>query len=416
MRGNGRSSRGSSDPQLVVYDEEVLAGQKHLFTLPDDVHYLNCAYMSPLPARVVEAGVAGIVRKTAPSQIHADDFFDDSNTLRRLFAHLINAPDPQRIAIIPAVSYGISTVARNTPLEAGQNIVVVHEQFPSDVYAWHEASHRRRVEVRTVKPPDRLPRGREWNARLLEAIDRQTAIVTVPPLHWADGTRFDLEAIGARARECDTAFIVDGTQAVGAMPFDVQRIQPDALICAGYKWLLGPYSIGVAYFGPRYDDGVPLEEGWIARMGSEDFRELVRYGRAGRPDRYLPSALRYDVGERSNFILVPMLVAGLEQVLEWNLDEVQAYCRSITRELFAEIDTIGFGAEDEAWRGAHLFGLHAPAHLDIAALSSQLQARGVAVSLRGGAIRVSPHVYNDADDVAVLLEVLRAQAKVGARR
>ena len=383
--------------------------QKHLFSLPDGEHYLNCAYMSPTPKRVADAGIAGIVRKTAPSGIHAEDFFRDNETVRRLFARLINAPDPRRIAIIPAVSYGIATVARNTRFEPGQNIVVADEQFPSNVYAWREAARRHGVELRTVAPPDRRPRAEAWTARVIDAIDRRTVLVAAAPLHWTDGTRFDLEAIGARARDCDAAFVVDGTQAVGAMPFDLTRVRPDALICAAYKWLLGPYSIGVAYFGSRYDDGIPLEEGWIARLGSEDFRRLVRY-----QDAYQPGALRYDVGERSNFILTPMLVAALEQVLEWDLGEVQAYCRALTAELFAELGELGFEVEDERWRAGHLFGLHAPSHVDLAAVKQRLQERRVSVSLRGSAVRVSPHVYNDSSDVGALIEVLREHVQVAA--
>lgn len=384
--------------------------QKHLFSLPDNLHYLNCAYMSPTPKRVAEAGVAGIARKELPSQIRSEDFFTDSNRARELFARLVNLGDPQRIAIIPAVSYGMAVVARNTRFEQGQNIVVTQNQFPSNVYAWREAARRYGVTLRTVKAPDSLPRGEEWNARVIEAIDRNTIIVASAPVHWTDGTRFDLEAIGARARDCDAAFIVDGTQAVGAMPFDLEKVKPDALICAAYKWLLGPYSIGVAYFGPRYDDGVPLEDDTFKRVGSENFREVMNY-----QDRYRPGAVRYDSGERANFILTPMLIAALEQVLRWDLDEVQTYCRSITNELFTEVASVGFGFEDEAWRGAHLFGLHPPSHIDIEAVSARLRERSVFVSLRGAAIRVSPHLYNDTADVTALVEVLRAESRVGSR-
>ena len=109
-----------------------------------------------------------------------------------------------------------------------------------------------------------------------------------------------------------------------------------------------------------------------------------------------------------------MLIAALEQVLSWNLDEVQAYCRSLTHDLFGEMGQIGFAVEDPAWRSAHLFGLHAPAHVDITTVAARLREQRVFVSLRGSAIRVSPHVYNVAADIAALTEVLRAQARVRA--
>ena len=170
----------------TVYDVSIVISEKHLFSLPEDLHYLNCAYMSPTPKRVAEAGASGIALKSVPSQIKSQDFFTNSDRVRELFARLVNVADPQRVAIIPAASYGIAVVARNTPLARGQNIVVAHEQFPSNVYAWREASRRQGIELRTVMPPDGMPRAAEWNARLLDAIDRDTAIVASAPVHWTD--------------------------------------------------------------------------------------------------------------------------------------------------------------------------------------------------------------------------------------
>ncbi|HMB91516.1 MAG TPA: aminotransferase class V-fold PLP-dependent enzyme [Rhodothermales bacterium] len=380
----------------------MLSCQKHQFSLPDDLHYLNCAYMSPLSQRVEAAGLAGLQQKRNPSLIGPDDFFEDSDTARRLFAGLINA-DPSRIALIPSASYGTATVARNLEVRRGQNLVVMHEQFPSNIYSWHRLAAETGAEVRVVKPPDGAPRGARWNERILDTIDADTAVVAMAPVHWADGTRFDLERIGERAREVNAAFVVDGTQAVGALPFDVQTIQPDALICAGYKWLLGPYSIGVAYFGPRFDGGLPLEENWITRRGSENFSGLVLYEPA-----YQPGATRYDVGERSNFILVPMLIAGLEHLHEWEVEAIQRYCADLARDLLREAQELGFSVEEEDHRSAHLFGLRLPSHVTIDQLRALLDERNISVSLRGDAIRIAPHVYNDAEDVDALREALHA--------
>ncbi|MBI4538609.1 MAG: aminotransferase class V-fold PLP-dependent enzyme [Gemmatimonadetes bacterium] len=359
--------------------------------------------MAPLSKAVQEAGIVGIRRKAVPHTIQARHFFEESDEVRRLFARLVNAEDPSRIAIIPAASYGIATAAKNIRVRRGQNIVVTHEQFPGNVYVWRSLAQREQLELRTIEPPpDSSGRGKEWNARILEAIDPATAAVALGHVHWTDGTRFDLEKIGERAREFGAAFIVDGTQSVGALPFDVQRLRPDALVCAAYKWLLGPYSIGLAYYGPRYDDGVPLEETWIARRGSDDFRALVNY-----QDDYQRGAVRYDVGERSNFILVPMLKTGLGHVLEWGVAEIQEYCRCLMGDFLAEARELGCAVEDEAWRGSHIVGIRLPPGLDLDAVQKELAAANVFASLRGSALRVSPHAYNDAEDVAALREVLR---------
>lgn len=382
----------------------MLSCQKERFFLPAGLHYLNCAYMSPLSRVVEEAGIAGIRRKRVPTEITPADFFEGGTRARERFARLVNAPDPRRVALVPSASYGIATAALNVARERGRNVVVAHEQFPSNVYTWRSLCAREGMELRTVEPPEGVEgRGAEWNRRILEAVDARTAVVALDNVHWADGTRFDLEAVGRRAREVGAALVVDGTQSVGALPFDVQVVRPDALVCAGYKWLMGPYSLGFAYFGERFDGGVPLEESWLGRVGSEDFRALVGY-----PDEYRPAALRYDVGEHSNFALLPMLTAAVEQLLEWGVAEVQAYCRALAAELVDEARALGFGVEEEAWRAWHLFGLRARPGVELSRLQDRLRERNVAVSLRGSALRVSPNVYNEPADVEALRAVLRA--------
>ena len=381
----------------------MLSCQRSAFTLPDGVHYLNCAYMAPLAAAVRAAGIRGIDRRTAPHLIRPEDFFDESDHLRCLFSRVVNAPDPNRVAIVPSVSYALAAVARNVPASRGDNVVVLEEQFPSNVYVWRRLCAERGLELRTVEAPARDTRGRalEWNIRLLSSIDRRTALVSVPNVHWADGTLFDLERVGERARDCGALLAVDGTQSVGAMPFDVQRVRPDALVCAGYKWLLGPYSTGLAYYGPAFDQGTPVEENWITRRGSEAFAGLVRYR-----DEYQPAALRYDVGERSNFVLLPMLVAALELVLEWTVPAIEDYCRALTGPLARTLRERGHWVEEPRWRGGHLFGVRVRESVDRTRLAERLRERQVAVSFRGDAIRVAPHLYNDAEDTAALLDAV----------
>jgi selenocysteine lyase/cysteine desulfurase len=379
----------------------MLTCRRAEFDLPDDVHYLNCAYMSPMSRAVERAGLEGLARKRRPYEIPARRFFDDSENARGLFARLLGAPT-ERIAIVPSVSYAAAVVARNTKLERGQRIVVASEQFPSNVYAWRKLCAQRGGELVTVAPESGDSRRAEsWNERLLAAIDERTALVALANVHWADGTRFELEALGARARSFGAALFVDGAQSVGALPLDLERVKPDALVSVGYKWLMGPYSLGYAYFGPRYDGGEPLEENWIARANSEDFRALVDYR-----DEYQPGARRFDMGERSQLQSMPMAVAALEQVLAWDPANIQAYCGALTERLVEAAAPLGFRAETRARRGGHLVGLRAPAGLDLDALGARLSAANVHVSLRGNAVRVAPHVYNDERDVDALVEVL----------
>jgi selenocysteine lyase/cysteine desulfurase len=382
-----------------------LSCQKHLFSLDEGVIFLNCAYMAPLLKTVEAAGIEGIRRKLTPSAIESKDFFTETDRARELYANLIGCDDPQRFAIVPSASYGLAAAARNLSIKPHQNVVVLDEQFPSNVYTWQRFCGNG-AKVRSVRPPDELDnRGEVWNERVLNAIDEHTAIVAMPHIHWANGSLFDLEAIGQRTRDVGAALIIDATQSIGALPFDQEKIQADVVVCGGYKALLGPYSIGMAYFGPRFDDGIPLEENWVNRINSENFSRLIHY-----ESEYQPGALRYDVGERSNFILLPMLIAAMEQLLAWGPENTQVYCRGLVRP-FAEAATkLGYWIEDEAWRASNLFGVGLPNHIDVQTLNDLLKSKNIFVSVRGSYIRISPHVYNDASDMETLLDVLKQVA------
>ena len=210
--------------------------QRGAFALSEDVHYLNCAYLSPLPVAVEKAGIRGILRKREPTDISSEDFFNDRNQVRRRFANLLGVSNPTRIAIIPSASYGAAIAARNLPVRPDDNIVILQDQFPGNVYTWQEKASATGAELRTVRPKSHgAVKGKDWNERILDHMDNNTAIVSLPHVHWADGTVFDLIAISERARELDAALVVDATQSLGALPFDTKKIRPDVLIAAGYK-------------------------------------------------------------------------------------------------------------------------------------------------------------------------------------
>jgi selenocysteine lyase/cysteine desulfurase len=392
---------------LVIYHSSLIINymlpcQKHLFSLEEGFHYINGAYMSPLLKSVEEAGYVGMQRKVRPYRLTDKDFFTESDILRRLFAQLIHVPEPNRIALIPSASYGMGIVTNNIKVKRGQNIVVAEAQFPSNVYPWQRLAQEKGLKIKTVAYPDlKNNRGKTWNQHILEAIDNQTVVVALAHVHWANGTKFDLEKIGERAREVRAYLIIDGTQSVGAMPFDVQKIQPDALICAGYKWLLGPYQSGYAYFNEKFDTGKPIEENWITRKDSEDFKGLVNY-----KDEYQPLAVRFDAGERSNFINVPMNIAALKQLIEWGSDNIQDYCRRLTEGVIPKWREHGFWVEDSDWRSHHLFGVQLPPYIPIELLQQKLKEKNISVSLRGDFVRISPNVYNVSADILALSEVL----------
>jgi selenocysteine lyase/cysteine desulfurase len=372
------------------------------FTLPPKITYLNCSYVSPILKSSEKAGIRALRLKRNPANILAEDFFMESNTLREEYAKMINATNSKRIVIIPSASYGLANAAANVTLRQDQNIVVAAEQFPSNYYTWHRLCTESGAQLKAVAAPDVFnDRGRLWNERILEAIDKNTKAVAIAQLHWADGTKFDLKAIRKRTREVNALLIIDGSQSVGALPFDIQQIQPDALICAAYKWLLGPYGFGLAYYGEYFDNGKPIEESWMNRKNSEDFTALVNYN-----SEYQPGALRYEVGEHSNFSHVAMTIKSVQQLNKWGVNNIQAYCKSITQDAVSRLKEKDFWIEDEEFRAHHIIGLRLPKNLDLQNIKEKLIKNKIYVSYRGNAIRISPNVYNDEKDLYKMVRVL----------
>jgi len=380
----------------------MLKSQRSEFNIPRDTTFLNCANLGPLPKKVEAAGIEAMKRKRNPGLITAPDFFSDADLLRKEYAKLINTKEFQRIVIIPSVSYGMANVVNNIPLSQSDEVVVAAEEFPSDYYPWAKKCERTKATIKTISPPDSfVRRGEQWNDRILEAISTKTKVVSVSNVHWADGTLFNLAEIRKRTRDVGAALIIDGTQSIGALPFDIQQIEPDAVICAAYKWLLGPYSIGLAYYGPMFDNGEPIEESWMNRLNSEDFRNLVNY-----QTLYKEGSVKYEVGEHSNFVYVPMLIESLKLLNKWKPANIQKYCKTVASEPIQRLRAAGFWIEDEDSRGQHLFGIRVPAHVDLDKLGKKLKKNKVYISFRGNAIRTAVNVYNTKADLNKLVGVL----------
>jgi selenocysteine lyase/cysteine desulfurase len=377
----------------------ALASQRHLFEIPDDVAFLNCAYISPLPKVSLSAGDRGLRRKAQPWTIAAADFFTSSETVRKLFADLINA-DADDVAFAPAVSYGMAQAAHNIPIRRTQRIVTLSEQFPSNVYPWMDLAERTGAAFVSVPRPS----DDDWTSALLSSIDGSTGIVAVPQCHWTDGGLIDLEAIAAACRRVGAALCVDATQSVGALPLDVKRVDPDFVAVASYKWLLGPYSLGFLYVAPRWQRGRPIEHNWIAREGSEDFAGLVNYSHD-----FQSGARRFDVGERSNFALMPVAEASLKLILQWTVPRISETLRLRTRAIAERARAeFGIASVPDQRRAGHYLGLRFSGGVP-PDLPKRLAAANVYVSVRGQAMRVTPHVWNTDDDVEKLFAVLKAE-------
>ena len=378
-----------------------MKNQKQLFSLQKDIHYLNCAFKAPLLKSVEAAAIKALQTDRNPIGIQPKDFFSRPKKVRKEFGKLVNC-EAERVAIIPSVSYGLATALHNIKCKKGKHAITIENEFPSGYLSlkkWCETHH---ATLKVINSDSKKElKGKTWNKDILKSINEETAVVVLSSVHWMNGIKFDLEKIGQKCRSVGAKFIIDGTQSVGALPIDVQKCNIDVLVCASYKWLLGSYSLALAHFGEHFDNGTPLEESWTNRTNAENFTELTNYA-----ENYQQKAARYNVGESSSFILMPMLHTALKQINTWTPSEIQAYAGKLTEPLFEYLENLGVRQEPKSYQANHLFGLKLPTDIDMELLKENLVKHNIYLSVRGAYLRVAVNIFNTKQDISKLIEVI----------
>lgn len=364
------------------------ATQRQAFDLPADVCYLNAAFMGPLPRAAITAAADAAAAKAQPWTISISQFFEGPEAIRRRVADLIGA-QADTIALTPSVSYGTSIAARNIPVQPGQTILVLAREFPSNILIW-----RRKAEVSgaRVHIVDRPP-GASWTEAVLNAIADQVALAALPQTHWIDGGSLDLPLIAKRLRAVGAALALDLTQSLGVQPFDVGEVQPDFIAAAGYKWMLGPYTLAYLYAAPHWHEGEPIEEGWANRDGAQDFSKLSECSEV-----FSPGARRFDMGERAHFHALPLATPGLDLLATRGPAQIAAQLADHCAALAAGCQAAGLTPTPAADRAPHYLTAALPADAP-ADLVDRLAKAGVYVSRRGDRLRITPHVYTTESDI-----------------
>ncbi len=369
--------------------------QRRLFDLPDDVIYMNCAAQGPAPRAAAEAGRRAVDRKARPWEPERQNLGAEMRRARELFAGFIGA-QPTDIALSTATSYGTAIAARNLVLEPGQTIVVLEAQFPSNYYIWQRVAERDGARMIVVPRPG----DGDWTAAVLDHINPDTGLVTLPNVHWVDGGVLDLGPIADVTHAQGAALMIDATQSIGVVPLDIARLDPDYVACSAYKWLLSPDQSGYLYVAPRRQHGEPLEHNHAARIGDGPMTHSPGYG-----ERFRPGAERFDQGAADSMIHTPMAVAAMEQIAAWGVTEIARGIEPVVDRIADEALARGWGVPPKAHRSPHFIGLTLP-ETPMAELADQLAANGVYVSLRNGQIRVSPYLFNALEEVDGLFTAL----------
>ena len=366
----------------------MLPSQSSLFDIPSDIIYLNTAYMSPLLNSVVKAIGQGSQLQANPWKIEISKFYQGVDQARVLFSKIINA-ESNTVAIIPSASYGIETAAKNLSCFAHENIVLLENQFPSNVYPWLRLAKEKEGTIRKVSNYQ----NNDLTASILETINDDTCIVALPNVLWTTGQSIDLLKIRQKCDLVNSALVLDLTQSAGAMSIDFKKIKPDFAVVANYKWMLGPYTTGFLYVDPKYHQGQGLEEVWIARQNSNNFKNLVNY-----TNQHQVGAVRFDMGERSNFSLLPGVITALEQLLNWEIAKIEKTLKNQNTYLAVKLNSIGLKVLEEKYRGPHFLSAELPNGSNPKLLSI-LESKGIYISQRSNSLRITPHLWNNCNEL-----------------
>jgi selenocysteine lyase/cysteine desulfurase len=378
----------------------MLPSQRALFDIPRQVCFLNAASWSPLPIATQEAGRIGVARKGRPWLLDAKFATEQHERARRAAARLINA-DPEDVALISSVSYGVATAAKLMTIPAGARVLVLADDHSSAVLEWTTRAGAEQFSVDVVP----RPADGNWTAAVLAAIGRNgappLALASISSVHWSDGGLLDMAPIAAALRKHGAALLVDATHAVGVVATDVRALDPDFLVFPTYKWLVGPYGRAFLYIARRRQDGVPLEQTSYGRRGISS--ERVPYF---SDTSFVAGARRFDMGERDHFISLEMAAIGMELLAQWGCAAVAERLTMLTQRLADGLCDCDVIVPDVSVRAPHILCPAFPRGMP-ERLVDALAAEQVYVAPRIGRMRISPHVYNDETDVDRFVSVFR---------
>ncbi|MEX2308693.1 MAG: aminotransferase class V-fold PLP-dependent enzyme [Pirellulales bacterium] len=363
--------------------------------------YFDHAAMSPLPQAAADAFQKWLTEAVEIGNPVWPDWVKGVEEMRRTAAEMIGA-HPDEIALVGNTTAGISLVAEAIDWRPGDNVVTLADEFPSNVYPWFNLADRG-VETRRV-PTD--VSGRLNLERLAEACDERTRVVTVSWVGFATGYRHDVKRIASIAHERGAWMFLDAIQGLGAFPLDVNETGIDFLAADGHKWMLGPEGAGIAYLRREHLEKLrPSGVGWHSVVPGQDYTHIELNLR--------PTAARYEGGSQNNAGMLA-LGASLKLLIDLGIETLAASVLDITDRACERLTEIGTKIVSDRrmdHRGGEqrsgIVAFELPGR-DPMAVKRHCLRQQVVFGCRAGRLRISPHAYNNEEDLDRLIEALKS--------
>jgi selenocysteine lyase/cysteine desulfurase len=357
--------------------------QNSLFDIPSEIAYFNCSYMGPQLNASRKSLINGVNMKSNPWTWPVGQFFDEAEQIRVICSTLFGGKN-DNYAVVPSASYGLSTAARaiEPTLSKGDQILILSEDFPSNVLTWRRVCKEMGAEILTLNKEVDI----DWTTTILKNISVKTKVVSIPSCHWTNGEIIDLEKIGKKCKELEIIYVVDTTQTMGAMPHAIETMFVDFLVSSGYKWLLCPYGFSILYVHAKWFNARPLEETWLGREHAENFAGLVNYN-----DNYQIGARKFEMGEKGMPTILPGAIAALEQIKEWGIENISNSLGAINNELTSFFLNYGFQPIRTENRVPHILGINLG--MNNKNYVAAFKENNVYISQRGNSLRIAPHLH-----------------------
>jgi selenocysteine lyase/cysteine desulfurase len=343
--------------------------------------YLNTATYGQMPRRAVEAMTRHSEQRDELASTNFLDWYSDADRMRASIARLIHA-EPEDIAFVPNAAAALSIVLAGLAPGPGDNIVTLDDEFPN--YLYQGAARK-------------VP----WE-RLYDSVDARTRLIALSEVNYATGFRPPVADIVKFLGTRGVPLFLDGSQSVGALTFDVRKTPVDVLAVHGYKWLMSPTGAGFMYVSPAFRKKLPPNIiGWRSHR---DWRNVDRL-HSGTPE-FKDASEKYEGGGLP-FHLLYAMEASVDWMLEIGPESIERCVlelanstRSMLRGLGAELD------EADQNRASQIVIAGFPG-MDASATARALREQKVVVAARHGRLRISPHFYNDEEDLKRLESALK---------
>jgi cysteine desulfurase/selenocysteine lyase len=357
--------------------------------------YLNNASVGPLPERTRRVLDEFNQKRAEPFRLPDRDLFATMVESRTLAARLIGA-SPHEIALTVNTGYGLSLAARMLPLKRGDIVIASDKEFPANVYPWMRLKD---IGVTLELAPTTAEGWPDEDQLVKRLADPRVRVLAVSLVQFSNGYTVDIARLSAATRAAGSYLVVDAIQGLGQVPLDVSQVPVDLLACGGQKWLLSPWGSGFVYVRRELIRELrPAITGWMAFEGTDDFTRLTQYDDTLRED-----------ARRFELITLPYqdfagMNASLGLLLSVGIPRVAAHLRTLHGPVLAWAERSGARVVSPV--GKHGSGILCLAPSDVPASFRALKSARMICSMREGAIRMSPHLYNTVEEMEQVVETL----------